>query len=784
MIEKLTLEKLEFDKILGLLANRAYSEGGKSLALELEPQPNLSAVELALDETGEAMELVRYGEPAFLHLVKPVQRHLDKAGIGGILAGPDLRDVYLLVRAVRLAIKYTGGSKAKRLRVIADGMKSFPELEKLIHAAIDEEGHIRDDATPELKSVRRQIDTGRQRIKDYLQNFIRSGNNQSLLQDALITERSGRYVVPVKQEYRNEVKGIVHDESASGATLFIEPLPVVEQNNRIRSLQIEQKREEERILRTLSSAVALVASDLARDYRILSYLDLLFARAFLAYDMEAFRPQVNDQGQIDISRAKHPLLGQQAVPVNVSLGDRFDILVITGPNTGGKTVVLKTIGLLTMMAMSGLYIPAREKSQVSVFEKIFVDIGDEQSIEQSLSTFSSHLTNIVNILQQADSGTLVLLDELGAGTDPVEGAALARAILEDLKERGARVVVTTHQSELKTFAYQNERVENACVEFDPLTLSPTYELSIGTPGQSNAFEIAARLGLKPSLVEKARELVPERDAEIGNMIRQLKESRYFYESGNRELEGGRRQLQRDREALEAAKNTLMAEQEAIREKAKLEADQYVRRIKREANEAIEELKELLKQKEQPPKWHELDQKSRRVKSLGAPMSEQETQPGTDDLRVGDYVLVRSVNQSGQVIEGPNAQGEVMVQVGSVRLTVQKEQLVRQKAKEAKKASSRRETFMEKVQNISPELDLRGKYAEDAVAELDKYLDDANLAGLDRVRVIHGKGTGALRLAVREYLQGHRLVREYRDGMGQEGGYGVTVIELRSILDKL
>ncbi|MDD4775302.1 MAG: endonuclease MutS2, partial [Syntrophomonas sp.] len=366
MIDKSTLEKLEFNKILEMLAARAYSEGGKSLALDLEPLTDLRAVETSLDETGEAMELVRYGEPAFLHLVQPVDRHLGKAGIGGILAGLDLREVYYLVRAVRLAIKYTGGAKVVRLQTVVAELRSFPNIERQIQAAIDEEGYIRDDATPELKSIRRQIDSGRQRIKEYLQNFIRSGNNQSLLQDALITERSGRYVVPVKQEYRNEVKGIVHDESASGATLFIEPLAVVEQNNRIRSLQIEEKREEERILRALSAAVAEVASELARDYRILSYLDLLFAKAFLAYDLEAFRPQVNDRGQIDLSRVKHPLLGASAVPINVNLGHRFDILVITGPNTGGKTVVLKTIGLLSVMAMCGLYIPAREKSQVSV----------------------------------------------------------------------------------------------------------------------------------------------------------------------------------------------------------------------------------------------------------------------------------------------------------------------------------------------------------------------------------------------------------------------------------
>ncbi len=776
-MEKTTLEKLEYDKILEQLASRAYSEGGRLLALNLQPSLTLEEVKTRLDETSEAMEVIRFGEPAFLQLVKPIAKQLTKAGLAGILTGSELLDIYYLVRASRLAIKYTTSTKCPRLHMMTTQITNYPDLERQIQASIDEDGNIRDDASPELKSIRRQIETARQRIKDYLQNFIRSGNNQSLLQDALITERSGRYVVPVKQEYRNEVKGIVHDESASGATLFIEPVAVVELNNRIRSLQLEQKREEERILRSLSSSVAAVSDDLRRNYEALSLLDLLFAKAFLAYDMDAFKPEINDQGRIDISRAKHPLLGERAVPISVNLGERFDVLVITGPNTGGKTVVLKTIGLLTLMAMSGLYIPAREKSQISVFNKIFADIGDEQSIEQSLSTFSSHLKNIVHILDAADERTLVLLDELGAGTDPVEGAALARAILDDLKDRNARVVVTTHQSELKTFAFQNDRVENACVEFDPFTLRPTYELTIGTPGQSNAFEIAARLGLKTSLVNKAREFVPERDVEISNMIRQLKETRYIYETGNRELEASRQQHKLDIAALEKEKAGFYEERNTVWQRAKQEADQYVRQVKREANEAIDELKVLLKQKEQPPKWHELDQRSRKIRDLTVHTPPLEVQRSAEDINPGDFVLIRSVNQSGQVLEGPNAQGEVVVQIGSIKLTVQKENLLRQKSGEGKKAVLRTHTFLDKVQHISPEIDLRGKYAEDAINELDKYLEDANLAGLNRVRIIHGKGTGALRLAVREYLQGHRYVKEYHDGMRQEGGYGVTVVEL-------
>ncbi|MDD3365025.1 MAG: endonuclease MutS2, partial [Syntrophomonas sp.] len=734
-MEKLTLEKLEFDKIRQQLASRAYSEGGRQLALEIQPISGLQEVQARLDETQEAMELLHYGEPAFLSSLKPVEKQLGKARINGILSSSELLEVYCLLRVSRLALKYTGGASARLIKTIAADIKDNPTLEKELLDAIDEDGTLRDDASPALRSIRKQVETARQRIKDYLQNFIRSGNNQSLLQDALITERAGRYVVPVKQEHRQSVKGIVHDESASGATVFIEPLAVVEQNNKIKSLEIEEKREVERILRDLSSAVAVSAQDLILNLKVLAYLDMLFARAHLAFDMNAFRPEVNDGGRIEISRARHPLLGDQAVPINVVLGKGFDILVITGPNTGGKTVVLKTIGLLTIMAMCGLYIPAREKSQISVFKNIFVDIGDEQSIEQSLSTFSSHLKNIVHILDNFDDHSLVLLDELGAGTDPVEGAALARAILETMKKRQARVVITTHQSELKTFAYQNARVENACVEFNPVTLRPTYELTIGTPGQSNAFEIALRLGLKESLVQKARELVPEREMEIGNMIRQLKESRYHFDISSQELEEGQRNLALERELLESEKNRLYQEQSNVLQRAKQEADSYVRRIKREANEAIDELKDLLKEKDQPPKWHEVEKKSKKVKDLRVSMSIEGDTQLEQDIKAGDYVLVKSINQSGYVLEGPNTQGDVVVQIGSVKLTVDKDQLQLSTLVEEKKIQRRNESFLDKAKHISPEIDLRGQYADDALNELDKYLEDANLVGLSQVQII-------------------------------------------------
>ncbi|HBQ27364.1 MAG TPA: endonuclease MutS2, partial [Syntrophomonas sp.] len=542
----------------------------------------------------------------------------------------------------------------------------------------------------------------------------------------------------------------------------------------------EEKREIERILRDLTRAVAEFSHELAGNMDILSELDSIFARARMAYKINAFRPRINSRGIIDINRGRHPLLGEKAVPVNIELGKAFDILVITGPNTGGKTVALKTVGLLTLMAMSGMFIPARENSLVAIFPYIYVDIGDEQSIEQSLSTFSSHMKNIVNILEEVDERSLVLLDELGAGTDPVEGAALAQVIMEELKNKKARAVVTTHQSELKKYAYQNERVENASVEFDPINLRPTYELTIGMPGQSNAFQIATRLGLSKDIVKRARELVPHSEMELGNMIRQLKESRQGYEDSLRENESLRAQLLEQKQNLEMERYRYQEEQEEILAQARQETREYLRQVKNEADEAIQELKELLKDKENPPKWHEIENKRQKIKKLEREsIIDFEHNPANqDEVRAGDYVYVKSINQKGYVLEGPNNQGDLMVQVGILKLSIKQSQVSKTQSPEEQKIKWRHQTYLEKAQNISKEIDVRGLLAEDALLTIDRYLEDANLAGLDSVRVIHGKGTGALRKAVRSYLRDHHYVVNFRDGLREEGGFGVTVIQLK------
>ncbi len=780
MIEEKVLEKLEYHKIRSMLAELALFEGGAARARAMIPVDNFESVNKRLDETGEAMEALRFGEPSFLSGLKLLNGHLSKARVGGILTAPELRDVYLLLYASRMAVRYVQGGKYPLLASLCASLTQDRELEQKIDRAVGEDGQLRDDASTELKQIRNQINTFRIRIKDYLQNFIRSSDNQKILQEALVTERDGRYVVPVKQENRSMVKGIVHDESASGATVYIEPLPVVDLNNRMRSMQMEEKREIERILRSFSNSIGFMVKELDRNQEVLALLDFVFARARLAYKMNAYRPVTNMRGVLEIYRGKHPLLGQEAVPIDVELGINFDVLVITGPNTGGKTVTLKTIGLLVLMTMSGLYIPAREKSRISLFDSIYVDIGDEQSIEQSLSTFSSHMSNIIRILDGADRRSLVLLDELGAGTDPVEGSALGHVIMDELRDKGAKVVVTTHQSELKNYAYQTSRVENACVEFDPISLQPTYELTIGMPGQSNAFEIAIKLGMSNNLVQKARELVPQREMEVGNMIRQLKESHYTLDKESREVKKIKEELVKEREIINKAKQDFEQERQEIIARAREDAARELRRVKQEAGEALQEFKDLIKDKDNPPKWHEIEEKRQKIKKIiGHKYPDEMKQERSDQkIRTGDYVLIKNINQKGYVLGIHGALGDLSIQVGSMRFNVRPENLVKLDTPAPLGTPWRGESFLDKARNISKEIDVRGQLAEDAIMEIDKYLADALLVGLESVRLIHGKGTGALRTAVQKYLKTHPQVKAFRDGLPEEGGHGVTVVEFK------
>lgn len=773
-----SLRRLEFHKIQEMLSNQAQFSGGVEKAQDLQPVNDMSIARRRLAETGEGITLLRFRDTGFLAGLEDIGLHLQKVRAGAALNPAELVEVSLVLRASRLAREITHEERYPYLRAAMRELCPYPELESSIKKAIDEGGEVRDDASPELKTIRNRISVTRARLKEYLREFIRSPHNQKYLQDAIVTERGGRYVVPVKAEYRTDIKGIIHDESASGATVFIEPVAVVEANNNIRRLEIIERREVERILRELSSRIAPRADELEQNMDLLKELDFILARARLALKMDAIEPRLNDRGIMDIRRARHPLLGSGAVPIDIQLGKGFDILVITGPNTGGKTVALKTVGLLSLMGMAGLFIPAAEGSEIPLVDAVYADIGDEQSIEQSLSTFSSHMSNIIRILEKSRKTSLVLLDELGAGTDPLEGASLARAILEELLARGVRAVVTTHQSELKAFAFQHERVENASVEFDPRTLMPTYRLSIGIPGHSNAFEIAQRLGLEQSIVERARRFVPQQEQELGRIITELKESQFRLETERKELQEMRRQLVEQKRLLREEEQRLNEEKRSIIDHTRKEAEHYLRRVKSEAETVLTEVKESLKAKEALPKWHELERARHKVRKLSVIIPrEEEPVTGPVDLTPGSYVEIRTIGQKGYILEGPNSQGEVLVQVGILKLTVKQEDLAPSQSPEQQAISKKNNTFLEKARLISPEIDLRGLTADDAIVEVEKYLENAFLAGIDRVRIIHGKGTGVLRRAVQELLAQHPRVKSFRDGDREEGGTGVTVAYL-------
>ncbi|MDR1159408.1 MAG: endonuclease MutS2 [Syntrophomonadaceae bacterium] len=785
MIDEKTLHKLEFPKIKEQWLHFAYGDGGRKKVENVRLSHDFAETQILLDETEEAMEMLRYQDFSVLYDLPIIDHCLAKVEMRGGLQSFELRDILRVLNAVKLAVRMTAGKNAcPRLESYFKKLADNTDLRKNIEAAVDEEGKIKDTASAALKNIRRQITASRARIKNYLQDFIHSPDKQKCLQDILVTERDGRYVVPVKQEFRYEVRGIIHDESSSGATVFIEPLAVVEQNNHIRAMQNEEQREIQKILNELSSQVEVFSEELRLNQEILSCLDFIFSRAKMAYELDAYRPLINKDGIVDVVKARHPLLGESAVPISINLGRDFDMLVITGPNTGGKTVVLKTLGLLTVMTMVGLFIPAQEKSSIAIFDNIYVDIGDEQSIEQSLSTFSSHMSNIITIMKQTGPNSLVLLDELGAGTDPTEGAALAQVILEELRKKNARVIITTHQSELKSYAFQNKRVENACVEFDPLSLRPTYKLTVGMPGQSNAFSIAERLGLDKKMVLKARELVPQNEIEIGNMLRQLKTSRVEYETAIRELDELKHFLSTEKQLLVNEKEKWRQERESLLSKAQEKADAYIREMRQEADEAINELKEVLKKRPEIPKWHEIEEGRKKLKLLsGKPRLNSvinSDKPNKNRINIipGDYVFIKDIKQKGYVLTKPDQQGQVMVQVGIMRLEVNALQLEHIDEQESKSYNFRNSSFLEKAQKMSSEIDLRGKLAEEAQELLDKYLDDAVLVGLPMVRVIHGKGTGVQRKSLQMDLAVHPSISSFRDGRPDEGGHGVTIIELK------
>ncbi|TEB14273.1 Endonuclease MutS2 [Pelotomaculum sp. FP] len=784
-MERKTLQRLEYPKILEQLASFTGSPLSRELVMELEPVDDLASILGWQAETSEGRELLRLDPTAEIGGWKDIRVQLKRARSGAVLEPGELLAVADTLSAGR-AIKAFLQEKQERYPILsrlADSLASLPDLERKIKKAILPGGEVADGASAELAQVRRKIMNHQVQIKEHLEHVIRSPNYQKYLQDPIVTVREGRYVVPVKIEYRTQVPGIVHDQSASGATLFIEPMAVVDKNNELRRLLLMEKQEVARILSELSDGVSRQADSISISLETLGEFDFILAKARYSQKLDAWAPVLQGEAYMDIRQGRHPLLKDEAVPVNLRLGEDFDTLVITGPNTGGKTVTLKTAGLLVLMAQSGLHIPAGDGSRLGIFRQVFVDIGDEQSIEQSLSTFSSHMTNIVDIVRRAGRDSLVILDELGAGTDPTEGAALAQSILEKLHASGARTIATTHASELKNFAYTRERVENASVEFDAVTLKPTYRLLIGKPGRSNAFEIASRLGLPDELVKRAREFLTVEQVRIDELMRNLERTQQEAEAEREKAVRLSEEARLLKEKCERSENELKQKKEQILSKAGEEARLLVREARQEAEAAIRELKDKMAAEAGHVRESAIQEARARLKKTQDRVnrvSPEKTAAGEAPrhLRPGEEVYLPKFNQKGYVLSPPGPNGEVQVQVGIMKVNVPLKDLRRAEKPETPKGQSKvGGVLLDKAREISSELDLRGLYADEALLLVEKYLDDAYLAGLSKVCLIHGKGTGSLRTAIHRELNGHRRVKSLRLGEQGEGGYGVTVVEL-------
>ncbi|GAW92264.1 muts2 family protein [Calderihabitans maritimus] len=788
MVNEKSIRQLELPKILAKLKECCTSSLGKKLVEELHPSADIGEVSTRLQETTEAREVLRRYPLVPLGGIREIEEPLRKAQIGRLLEPFELLAVVDTLRASRRLKKFLLEIEGDfpLLKKEAASLAVLREIEREVNEAITPEGEVADHASAELLRIRKQIRNIQDRIKKHLESILRSPEQQKYLQEKIITLRGDRYVVPVKQEYRSFFPGLVHDQSASGATLFIEPMAVVELNNELRRLKAAEQKEIEAILAQLTTLISAKIPQIRETLQALARIDFIMAKGRLSERMDAGLPSLNQEGRIKLIGARHPLIPGSVVPISLHLGKDFDILVITGPNTGGKTVTLKTVGLLTLMAQCGLHVPAEAGTELAVFGQVFADIGDEQSIEQSLSTFSSHMTNIVNILQVADDNSLVLLDELGAGTDPTEGSALAIAILEYLQQKRAKTIATTHYSELKIFAFNTDRVENASVEFDIDTLQPTYRLTIGLPGRSNAFEIASRLGLSPEVVNRARQHLSGEEMRLTELLQELEEKRRVSERERKEIEKLKGQLELLKNELELKKAELEQKEARILKEAYEKGQEIIKEYRQKAEAVVKEMEYTLDEEFRKARVRAEQQAREKLKDMDRQLDEEidkytPAQKGTapSTVKPGDYVEIPRLQQKGYVVSEPNTQGEVQVQVGILKLNVPLKDIrlaSGDKATEEQKASIGR-IMAEKTKNIRPEIDLRGMTVEEAVAAVERYLDDAVLSGLARVFIIHGKGTGALRTAIREYLSEHKQVKNFWFGSPKEGGTGVTVVEL-------
>ena len=791
-----SIRTLELPAVLEVLAQKAVSEAARERCRKLYPSSDLDEVRRLLDETDAARtRLGLYGSPAFSG-VKDVSAALTRADHGGMLNTRELLDIAGLLTASRRVSEYDRDrqGEATVLDHYFSALHTNKYLEDRIRGAILDEETIADTASPELADIRRKMRVAATKGRQILQRIISSPSYAKVLQEALITQRDGRFVVPVKAECKGSLPGLVHDISSSGATLFVEPMGVVQANNELKELQAREEREIERILRQLSADCGDQMENILYDYDILVHLDVIFARAQLSYQMSAARPEVRRRGGIVLRRARHPLLDPaKAVPISVELGQQFDTLVITGPNTGGKTVTLKTLGLLCLMAQCGLHIPADDGSVVRVFDRVLADVGDEQSIEQSLSTFSAHMANIVQILQQADEQSLLLFDELGAGTDPVEGAALAIAVIQEVRSRGALTAATTHYAELKTFAMTTAGVENASCEFDVQTLRPTYRLLIGIPGKSNAFAISRRLGLDEHVIEAARAQMDSESVRFEDVLTQLEEKRQRLERAQSEAD--RLWQQREEDARKA--RTFREQMEKAKENARSKGEAEAKRIVREAQAKVDaifaELDELRRQQQKRADFQQMNDARANVRrglnEAEALVRSRESDPEpipapSRPIRVGDQVELPGVNRAAEVLT-VNADGSFVLQAGKMKMTVKRGQVrlleTAEEIQKKKKQQSRAQSSSPKIQLASraaSELDIRGYETLEAESVVDNYIDSAVMAKLGSVTIIHGKGTGALRKAVHEILRRNKAVKSFRLGRYGEGEAGVTIVELK------
>lgn len=778
---------LELDKILEMVAKETTCEDGAEMARSIEPMYTAAEARRLLEETDAAFVLMaKFGAPSFYGM-KNVTNALRRAQAGGGLGLRELLDIGGTLRAIR-SLQQWHSKNAGMHTVLSprfDILAPDKRLEEKIFTCIQSEEEVADAASPALAAIRRKIRGAAVRVREQLDKLIHSQTHQKHLQEAIVTQRGGRYVVPVKAEFRGEVPGLVHDSSGSGATVFIEPMSVVELNNEIRVLRSDEQEEISRILLELSGEAGAIADSLIESYGFAVQLNVIFAKAQLAYRMKAVVPEIDEKGRTDLRAARHPLIAKEkVVPTDITLGEGFDALIITGPNTGGKTVALKTLGLLTLMAMCGLMIPAGEGSRVPVYGHILADIGDEQSIEQSLSTFSAHMTNIIRILAVADSHSLVLLDELGAGTDPVEGAALATAIIEELRRKGVRLACTTHYAELKSYALQTDGVENACCEFDVESLRPTYRLLIGVPGKSNAFAISRRLGMEGRIVDRAGELVDEESSSFEKVIERLEERRREMEG---ELEAARKAALKARESMRQTEaKQAEAGQRAKREieQAREEAARIVQKTRQQADALLNELDELRRQKNKSLSAEQKAKLRAGLRGLEASADPVRRQQSREDyklpreLRPGDTVLIFDIDKKAAVLEPPK-DGQVLVQAGILKTRVQVENLrLVEENHQAKGRPGRSVTKNVSAPEAASSLDLRGMNVEEGLMEVDAFLDRASRSHLTQATIIHGKGTGVLRAAVQQHLRRCPQVKSFRLGTYGEGESGVTVVEMK------